>query len=158
MPFAENQVSLPNTRFARNGGAPAKDRIRNNVSEPLDRTCAGRVLPKRDVSSHLIIIGRIFRKNSQKMLCVERDQMVKTFVPDRPDQAFNKSILPGRAERGGPIPDAHRSHAGLECGAKCSVIVANEIFRCAVPRKRFGDSAPLIPPELPRVCTGPIRL
>src|SRR5262249_15846624 len=32
-----------------------------------------------------------------------------------------------------------RSHAGLECGAKCSVIVANEIFRCAVPRKRFGD-------------------
>jgi hypothetical protein len=34
-----------------------------------------------------------------------------------------------------------RSHAGLECGAKCSVIVANEIFRCAVPRKRFGDSA-----------------
>src|SRR5438132_5041645 len=48
---------------------------------------------------------------------------------------------PGRAERGGPIPDAHRSHAGLECGAKCSVIVAKEIFRCAVPRKRFGDLA-----------------
>jgi len=48
---------------------------------------------------------------------------------------------PGRAERGGPIPDAHRSYAGLECGAKGSVLVANEIFRCAVPRKRFGDLA-----------------
>jgi len=55
------------------------------------RTCAGRVLPERDVSSHLIIIGR--RKNSQKMLCVERDQMVKTFVPDRPDQAL-KEVFP----------------------------------------------------------------
>src|SRR6266478_2148158 len=67
--------------------------------------------------------------------------MVKTFVSDRPDQALDISVLPGRAERGGPIPDAHRSHAGLECGAKCSVIVANKIFRCAVPRKRFGDLA-----------------
>src|SRR5260370_36407051 len=92
-----------------------EDRIRNNVSEPLDRTCAGRVLPKRDVSSHLIIIGRIFRKNSPKVLCVEYYQMLKTFVSDRPDQALNISVLPGRAERGGPIPDAHCSHAGLEC-------------------------------------------
>ncbi len=32
----------------------------------------------------------------------------------------------------GPVPDAHRSDAGLECGAECSVIVANEILRCAV--------------------------
>jgi hypothetical protein len=31
--------------------------MRDNISEALDRTCAGRVLPKRDVSSHLIIIG-----------------------------------------------------------------------------------------------------
>ena len=120
---------------------PAEDRIRNNVSKSLDRTCGGRVLPKRDVSSHLIIISRISRKNSSKVLCVEYHQMVKTFVSDRPDQALNISVLPGRAERGGPIPDAHRSHASLECGAKCSVIVANEIFRCAGPRKRLGDLA-----------------
>jgi hypothetical protein len=115
--------------------------MRDNISEALDRTCAGRVLPKRDVSSHLIIIGCIFRKNSPKVLSVECHQMVKTFVSDRPDQALNISVLPGRAERGGPIPDAHRSQAGLECAAKCSVIVANEIFRCAVPRERFGDLA-----------------
>jgi len=41
---------------------PAKDRIRNNVSEPLDRPCARRVLPKRNVSSHFIVIGSVFRK------------------------------------------------------------------------------------------------
>ena len=112
---------------------PAKDRMRNNVSEPLDRACVGRVLPKRNVSSHLIIIGRIFRKNSPKVLGVEYDQMISALAPDRPDQAFNISVLPGRAERGGPVPDTHRSHASLERDAKCSVIVANEIFRCRCP-------------------------
>src|SRR6266481_3661355 len=58
---------------------------------------------------------------------VENDQMIGAFAPDRPDQAFNISVLPRRAERGGPVPDAHRSHASLERDAKCSVIVANEI-------------------------------
>jgi hypothetical protein len=61
--------------------------------------------------------------------------------PDRADQAFNISVLPGRAERGGPVPDAHCSHASLERDAECSVIVADEIFRCPLPRKRFGDLA-----------------
>jgi hypothetical protein len=39
---------------------PAKDRIRDNVSELLDRACAGRVLPKRNVSSHYIIVRMEF--------------------------------------------------------------------------------------------------
>jgi hypothetical protein len=34
---------------------PAKNRMRENVSDPLDRACAGRVLPKQNVSSHFII-------------------------------------------------------------------------------------------------------
>jgi hypothetical protein len=52
---------------------------------------------------------------------------------------MRKAILPGRAERGGPVPDPHRSHASLERDAKCPVIVADEIFRCAVPRECFSD-------------------
>jgi hypothetical protein len=36
---------------------PAKDRMRNNVSEPLDRACAGRVLPERNMRSHLVIVA-----------------------------------------------------------------------------------------------------
>ena len=35
---------------------PAKDRMRNDVSEPLDRACTGRVLPERNMRSHLVII------------------------------------------------------------------------------------------------------
>src|SRR6266545_6954953 len=100
--------------------------MRDNVSEPLDRACAGRILPKRNVRWHFIIIGDVFRKNSSKVLCVEHDQMIDALAPDRPDQTLYISILPGRPERGGPVPDAHRSDAGLECGAECSVIVANE--------------------------------
>jgi len=50
-------------------------------------------------------------------------------APDRPDQAFSISVLPGRAERGGSVPDAHRSHPSLERAAKRSVVVADEIKR-----------------------------
>jgi hypothetical protein len=35
---------------------PAKDRMRNNVSEPLDRARAGRILPERNMRSHLVIM------------------------------------------------------------------------------------------------------
>ncbi len=77
---------------------PAKDQMRNNVSGPLDWARVGRVLPERNVSSHVIIIGGIFRKNSSKVLCVEHNQMISALASDRPDQAFNISIPPGRAE------------------------------------------------------------
>src|SRR6202047_3785510 len=105
--------------------------MRNNLSEPLGRACAGRVLPERNLRSHLVIIDDIFRKDSAKGPRVERDQMISALAPDRPDQAFSISVPPGRAERGGPVPDAHGSHPSLERAAKCSVIVTDEIFgRC----------------------------
>jgi len=88
--------------------------MRNNVSEPLDRPCVGRVLPERNVNSHFIIIGGVLRKNLPKVFGVENDQMISALAPDRPDQALNISVLPGRAERDRPVPDAHRSHASLE--------------------------------------------
>jgi hypothetical protein len=34
---------------------PVKNRMRDDVAEPLDRACAWRVLPKRNVSSHFVI-------------------------------------------------------------------------------------------------------
>jgi hypothetical protein len=45
-----------------------------------------------------IIIGGEFRKDPPQVLFVEHDQMIGTLAPDRPDQAFNMPILPGRAE------------------------------------------------------------
>jgi len=120
---------------------PAEDRKRNNVSEPLHRACAGRILLERSMRSHLVIIGGIFRKDSSKVLRVEHDQMISALAPDRADQAFSMSVLLRRAERNWPVPDAHGSHPSLERAAKCSVIVADEIFWRRIPRECFGDLA-----------------
>src|SRR6266516_7979628 len=105
--------------------------------------CAGQSprTPRTRVSSHFIVIGSVFRKNLSKVLCIENNQMIDALAPDRPDQSLNMAVLPGRAERRGPIPDSHRSHASFERTAKCSVIVANEILRCAGPGEGFGDLA-----------------
>ena len=115
--------------------------MRDNVPEPLDGPSAGRILTERNVGPNLIVIGRVFREDSPKVLGVKYDHMISALAPDRPDHAFNISVLPGRAERGGPVPDAYCSHASLEREAECSVIVANEIFWGAVPWKRFRDLA-----------------
>jgi hypothetical protein len=64
---------------------PTKDRMRNNVSEPLDLARVGCVLPERSVSTRFIIIGSVFGKNSPKVLGVENDQMISALAPDRPD-------------------------------------------------------------------------
>src|SRR5258708_7062344 len=79
---------------------PAKNWMRNNVSEAFDRARVRRVLPERNVNSHAIIIGGIFRKNSSKVLCVDHDQMISTLASDRPDQALNISIVGERNEMG----------------------------------------------------------
>ena len=47
--------------------------MRNNVSEPLDWACAGRILPERNVNSYFIVIGAVFRKNLPKVLFAEND-------------------------------------------------------------------------------------
>ena len=44
--------------------------MRNNLSEPLDRACAGHILPERNMRSHLVIIDGIFRKDSAKVIRV----------------------------------------------------------------------------------------
>src|SRR6266404_9077892 len=120
---------------------PTKDRLRDNVSEPLNRACVGCVLAKRKVSPHLIIVAGVIRKNAPKVIFVEHDHVVRALVPRRPDQAFNKAVLPGRAEGRRPIPNTHRSDASFEHGAERSVIVANEILRRRVPWECFSDLA-----------------
>jgi hypothetical protein len=62
---------------------PSKDRMYNDVSEPLNRVYAGRIIP-RNMRSHLVIIGGIFRKDSAKVIRVERDQTLSALAPDRP--------------------------------------------------------------------------
>jgi hypothetical protein len=69
--------------------------MRDNVTEPFDGPSAGRILPERNVGSNLIVVGRVFRKDSPKVLGVEQQQMVRALAPDRSDQAFNISVCQG---------------------------------------------------------------
>jgi hypothetical protein len=112
-----------------------------NLSDPLDQARTGRVLPERDMSPHLVIVGGVSHKNSSKVVCVERDQIIRALAPERSDQAFSMSVLPRRAVRGRLVPDPHGAHPSLEGTAKCSVVVAVEIFGRRVPGKCFGELA-----------------
>ena len=104
--------------------------------KPLDRTCDGRILPS-ETCVRISFNRRVSGKNSLKVFRVEHNQMIRALATDRADQAFNISVLPRRMERRRSVPDPHRSHASLEGNAERSVIVTNEIFRLAVPWKRF---------------------
>ena len=101
-----NPVACENLNSCISMVKSGKDRMHNNVSEPLRWACAGRILLERNVSSCFIIISEVFRKNSPKVLLAENDQMISALAPDRPNQAFNIDILPGRTERGRPVSDA----------------------------------------------------
>jgi len=67
--------------------------------------------------------------------------MICALAPDRSDQAFSMSVLPGRAVRGRLVPDPHGADPSLEGTAKCSVVVTDEIFGRRVPWKCFGELA-----------------
>jgi len=45
------------------------------------------------------------------MRLAEYDEMVEAFTPERADQPFGVSILPGRARCDWMIADAHRANA-----------------------------------------------
>jgi hypothetical protein len=94
----------------------------NDISEALDRAPVRCILPERNMRTRPIIISGEFREEPPQVILVEHDQMIGTLAPDRPDQAFNMAVLPRRTERGGPIPNAHRSDASFECTIECFVI------------------------------------
>src|SRR5262249_46894787 len=45
--------------------------------------------------------------------------MISALAPNRTNQAFNISVLPGRTKRGGSVPNAHCSHSSFERDTKC---------------------------------------
>ena len=64
-----------------------------------------------------------------------------TFTPDRSDQPFGKSILPGRRRCNGPIPDAHGAQSAFDDAAVDPVAIADHVARRFIPRECFCDLA-----------------
>jgi hypothetical protein len=51
--------SLLKTRFERIDGGARQESDGDNVSEPLDGACAGRVLPEHECTDHLIVFNAL---------------------------------------------------------------------------------------------------
>ena len=77
---------------------PAQDCMGDDVPEALDRAPVRRILPERNMRTPSIVIGGEFRKDPSQLFFVEHDQIIGALAPERPDQAFNMAVLPGRAE------------------------------------------------------------
>ena len=67
--------------------------------------------------------------------------MVEAFSPDRADEPFNVSVLPGRAGRGWSVADAHRPDPLPDDDTVGAISIADEVAGRLVPRKGLGDLA-----------------
>jgi len=85
-------------------------------------------------------IGVRFQNSAQMRLAQDND-VVGTFTPDRSDQPFGKSILPGRRWCNGPIPDAHGTQSAHGDAAIDPIAIADHVARRFIPRESFCDLA-----------------
>src|ERR1700730_3558301 len=75
------------------------------------------------------------------MRLAQDNDVVHTFTPDRSDQPFGKSILPGRRWCNGPIPDAHGAQSAHDDATIDPVAIADQVARRFLPRESFCDLA-----------------
>ena len=73
------------------------------------------------------------------MLFTEDQHMIQALAAKRPDQAFNIWILPGRARCDRAVAYPHSSHPLRDGLSVSTVIVADQIARCGIPRECLGD-------------------
>src|SRR5262245_29590257 len=69
----------------------------------------------------------------------EDQNMVKTFPPDRSDDALRISVLPWRARRDRTVADAHGAHTPDEGWAVSTITIANKMARCLSPAVGLGQ-------------------
>src|SRR5580704_10390129 len=91
------------------------------------------------MSSALIVIPLIRAQQIAKMRLAEDNDMVEAITSDRADKPLHICILPWRAWRDRPIPNAHRPHALNESGAVNKVPITDHVSRRIPPAKRLGD-------------------
>ena len=75
-------------------------------------------------------------------MCFAQDNdVVQALAPDRSDQPFGKSILPGRGWCNWLISDAHGAKSARDNGAVDPIAVPDHITRSSIPRKCLGELA-----------------
>src|SRR6476469_10038345 len=92
----------------------------------LNRARNRRILVQGSMRSDTVVIfGTRFEYPAQMRLAQNND-VVHPLTPDRSDQPFGKTILPGRSWCGGLVPDAYGAQsAGVPVGN--SILLATDI-------------------------------
>src|SRR5450631_1139862 len=103
IPWRNNRTSAEPCRFQKlDSCVPVMQSAQycmcDDVPEAVDRAPVRRILSERNMRTPSIVIGGEFRKDPPKVFFIEHDQMIGTLAPDRPDQALNMAVLPGRAD------------------------------------------------------------
>src|SRR5580693_8537010 len=91
--------------------------------------------------SEIIIIAGVRFQNSAQVCLAYDNEVVHTFTPDRADQPFGKSILPGRGWCNGLVPDAHGAQSAFDHAAVDPVAIPDQVARRFIPRECFCDLA-----------------
>jgi hypothetical protein len=84
----------------------AKNRLSSELTEPLDRPTARRILPHGQMRSQFVVIGGVGRQDPAQMGLAEENNVIEAFPADRADQSLRMPVLPGRARGGRVIADA----------------------------------------------------
>ena len=91
------------------------------------------------MNSAFIIVGGEFDQDLTQVGLSEHDQVVDALPPDRADEPFRKAVLPWRAGRDRLVANAHGAQAAGDYRTVNGVTVTDQVARCLVPGKRFGD-------------------
>ena len=73
------------------------------------------------------------------MPLAEDDDIVETFPPDRANQSFRMSVLPWRAWRGWPVPNAHGAKPPGKNFTIDRVAIADDVVRRPFPAAGFDE-------------------
>ena len=105
----------------------------------FDSACLGRVLADRKVRARAQVIREVGAKHASEMSFVEDDDVVQTLAADRPDDALDIGILPGRARGGADGREAERFDGAAERRIEGRVAVVQEKSGGGVVRERLPE-------------------
>jgi hypothetical protein len=98
-----------------------------------------RVTPEPPVRASRVVVVEVFPNHPKEVFLVQRDHMVKTLTPDRPDELLGVGILPGGAQGGRHLGDVHRIEHSGDLGSEDRVVVADQESRRGVERECFAE-------------------
>src|SRR5258708_737409 len=106
---------------------PGQDRDSDNGAGPLDCPTCGRVFAKRQVRAHLIVVGRVRRKNLPQMRLAKDQHPVQALATHGANQTLHIWILPRRSRRDRSVADTHGLHPRPEGISVSTIVVPHQV-------------------------------